>query len=65
MIRDLFRILGPQNQGRYREFLVWAVLYGVMQGFGSGASGPGGAGTVRSELGQFRSVARRHGPYAL
>ena len=32
MIRDLFRILGPQNQGRYREFLVWAVLYGVMQG---------------------------------
>ena len=32
MIRDLFRILGPENQNRYREFLVWAVLYGVLQG---------------------------------
>ena len=34
MIRDLFRILGPQNQGRYRGILVGAGMVGRMLGVG-------------------------------
>lgn len=32
MIRDLLRILGPENGDRYRLYLVWAVVYGILQG---------------------------------
>ncbi len=32
MIRDLMRILGPENGDRYRVYLMWAVVYSVLQG---------------------------------
>lgn len=32
MIRDLARILGPENRHILRTFLVWAVTFGVLQG---------------------------------
>lgn len=32
MIRRLRLVLGPEHQGGYTRFLVWATLYGVLQG---------------------------------
>lgn len=32
MIRQLRRVLGPEHQGEYTRFLVWASIYGVLQG---------------------------------
>ena len=32
MIRQLRLILGPEHRGAYTRFLVWATLYGVLQG---------------------------------
>ncbi|MFY1637090.1 ABC transporter ATP-binding protein [Solwaraspora sp. WMMB335] len=33
MIRQLRAALGPEHQGDYTRFLLWASLYGVLQGF--------------------------------
>lgn len=33
MIRQLRAVLGPEHQGEYTQFLVWASIYGLMQGF--------------------------------
>ncbi|QOC92833.1 ABC transporter ATP-binding protein [Micromonospora craniellae] len=33
MIRQLRRVLGPEHQREYTRFLVWASVYGVLQGF--------------------------------
>ncbi|WP_422771457.1 ABC transporter ATP-binding protein [Plantactinospora sp. WMMC1484] len=33
MIRQLRAVLGPEHQGDYTRFLVWASIYGVLQGF--------------------------------
>ncbi|MGO1407976.1 MAG: ABC transporter ATP-binding protein [Brachybacterium sp.] len=32
MIRQLRAVLGPEHRGAYTRFLVWATLYGVLQG---------------------------------
>ena len=33
MIRQLRAVLGPEHQGDYTRFLVWATIYGILQGF--------------------------------